>query len=73
MAIYPYPTRLKRHIHMADGTGRDSRPTRLEVAEIEQRFVRALSPIARHLQSMRTPRELTLEILIRLHPHRLRT
>lgn len=44
MAIHPYPTCLKRHIHMADGTGLDSRLARLEVADIERRFVRALSP-----------------------------
>ena len=65
MAIHPYPTRLVRHIQMADGTELDIRPIRPEDAEIEQRFVRALSPRARYFRFMQTLRELTPEMLIR--------
>lgn len=65
MAIHPYPSHLVRQLQMADGTELTIRPIRPEDAEIEQQFVRALSPRARYFRFMQSLRELTPEMLIR--------
>lgn len=65
MAIHPYPTQLVSQVQLADGTEIVIRPIRPEDAEIEQRFVRSLSPRSRYFRFMQSLRELTPEMLIR--------
>ena len=65
MAIHPYPAHLIRHGHLADGTEMTIRPIRPEDADIEQEFVRNLSPEARYFRFMQTIEELTPEMLVR--------
>ncbi len=65
LAIHPYPTHLVRHVQLADGTEILIRPIRPEDAEIEQQFVRRLSPRSRYFRFMQSLRELTPEMLIR--------
>jgi acetyltransferase len=65
MAIHPYPTRLVRHWQTPDGTDITIRPIRPEDAEIEQAFVRSLSPQAKRFRFMQSLRELTIEMLVR--------
>jgi acetyltransferase len=65
MAIHPYPAHLIRHCHLADGTDMTIRPIRPEDADIEQEFVRNLSPEARYFRFMQTIEELTPEMLVR--------
>ena len=76
MAIHPYPAHLIRHCHLADGTEMTIRPIRPEDADIEQEFVRNLSPQARYFRFMQTIEELTPEQLglpkrLPSHPFRL--
>ncbi|MFI5401848.1 MAG: GNAT family N-acetyltransferase [Planctomycetota bacterium] len=61
----PYPARLETRWRLPDGTDVTIRPIRPEDAEIEQAFVRNLSPESRYLRFMRTLVELTPEMLAR--------
>jgi acetyltransferase len=65
MAIHPYPTRLVAEWTAADGERVIVRPIRPEDAEIEQAFVRKLSPESRYFRFMDTIRELTPQMLMR--------
>jgi len=65
MAIHPYPTRLVTEWTAADGARVIVRPIRPEDAEIEQAFVRQLSPESRYFRFMDTIRELTPQMLVR--------
>jgi len=65
MAIHPYPSRLVAEWRAADGARVVMRPIRPEDAEIEQAFVRKLSPESRYFRFMDTIRELTPQMLVR--------
>lgn len=65
MAIHPYPHDLVRRWQTGDGQDVIIRPIRPEDAEIEQAFVRNLSPKAKHFRFMQGVRELTPEMLLR--------
>jgi acetyltransferase len=65
MAIHPYPAHLQTRWQLSDGTDINIRPIRPEDAEIEQAFVRDLSPKAKYFRFMQALRELTPEMLIR--------
>ena len=65
MAIHPYPAHLIKHSHLPDGTEITIRPIRPEDADIEQEFVRNLSPEAKYYRFMQTIDELTPEMLVR--------
>ncbi|HEB95719.1 MAG TPA: bifunctional acyl-CoA synthetase/GNAT family N-acetyltransferase [Sedimenticola thiotaurini] len=65
MAIHPYPAHLIRRGHLPDGTPMTIRPIRPEDADIEQEFVRNLSPEAKYYRFMQTIDELTPEMLVR--------
>lgn len=65
MAIHPYPTHLETDLELADGTNVVIRPIRPEDAEIEQTFVRNLSPRSKYFRFMQSLRELTPEMLVR--------
>jgi acetyltransferase len=66
MAIHPYPLHLVSRFQLADGTDITIRPIRPEDAEIEQAFVRQLSPEAKFFRFMNALQELDPEMLIRL-------
>ncbi|UCE90263.1 MAG: bifunctional acetate--CoA ligase family protein/GNAT family N-acetyltransferase [Pseudomonadota bacterium] len=65
MAIHPYPGHLTSGWQLVDGTDIFIRPIRPEDAEIEQRFVRELSPKSRYFRFMQGLRELTPQMLVR--------
>lgn len=65
MAIHPYPHDLVRSFQTAEGEDITIRPIRPEDAEIEQAFVRNLSPKAKHFRFMQGVRELTPDMLVR--------
>jgi len=65
MAIHPYPAHLIRRSHLPDGTPMTIRPIRPEDADIEQEFVRNMSPEAKYYRFMQTIEELTPEMLVR--------
>ena len=65
MAIHPYPTHLQSSWHINDGTEITIRPIRPEDAEIEDAFIRDLSPKAKYFRFMQALRELTPQMLIR--------
>ena len=65
MAIHPYPAHLIKRSHLPDGTAITIRPIRPEDADIEQEFVRNLSPEAKYFRFMQTIDELTPEMLVR--------
>jgi acetyltransferase len=65
MAIHPYPAHLETRWQLPDGTDVTIRPIRPEDAEMEQAFVRNLSPETRYFRFMRTLAELTPEMLVR--------
>ncbi len=65
MAIHPYPSHLVTRCHLPDGTRLTIRPIRPEDADIEQEFVRNLSPEAKYYRFMQTIDELTPEMLAR--------
>ncbi len=65
MAIHPYPAHLATHSVLPDGSSLTTRPIRPEDAEIEQAFVRHLSPEARYFRFMHAVEELTPEMLVR--------
>lgn len=65
MAIHPYPPHLESDYQLADGTEIIIRPIRPEDAQIEQAFIRDLSPMAKYFRFMQTLQELTPQMLIR--------
>jgi acetyltransferase len=65
MAIHPYPSHLVAVMQLPDGTDVTLRPIRPEDAEIEDTFVRNLSPRAKYFRFMQSLRELTRDMLIR--------
>ncbi len=65
MAIHPYPAALETAWEAADGTRVRLRPIRPEDAELEQEFVKKLSPESRRFRFMNTLRELTPSMLAR--------
>lgn len=65
MAIHPYPARLVSRWTTADGIEVTLRPIRPEDADMEQEFVRGLSPESRRYRFMDTLRELTPSMLVR--------
>ncbi|MCB0717209.1 MAG: bifunctional acetate--CoA ligase family protein/GNAT family N-acetyltransferase [Bacteroidetes bacterium] len=65
VAIHPYPAHLTSQYQLADGTTITIRPIRPEDAEIEQDFVRRLSPESKFFRFMRSVNELTHEMLVR--------
>lgn len=65
MAIHPYPMHLGERFQLPDGTDILIRPIRPEDAEIEQSFVRKLSPRSKYFRFMQSLRELTPEMLVR--------
>lgn len=65
MAIHPYPSHLVSHWQLADGTDITVRPIRPEDAEIEQVFVRKLSPETKYFRFMESIQELSKEMLVR--------
>ncbi|MCW8848170.1 MAG: bifunctional acetate--CoA ligase family protein/GNAT family N-acetyltransferase [Sedimenticola sp.] len=65
MAIHPYPSHLVNRLHLSDGTTLTIRPIRPEDADIEQEFVRSMSPEAKYFRFMQTIDELTPEMLAR--------
>lgn len=65
MAIQPYPSHLVSQLQLADGTNITIRPIRPEDADIEQCFVRGLSPQSKYFRFMQTLNELTPEMLVR--------
>jgi len=66
MAIHPYPAYLKKEWILPDAACITIRPIRPEDAEIEQQFVRGLSPEARYFRFFNPIRELSPEFLARL-------
>lgn len=65
MAIHPYPAHLVKQVQLSDGVNLTIRPIRPEDAEIEQEFVRRLSPQSRYFRFMQAVSELTQSMLIR--------
>ena len=65
MAIHPYPSHLVSQHHLPDGAVLTIRPIRPEDADIEQEFVRNMSPEAKYFRFMQTIDELTPEMLAR--------
>ena len=65
MAIHPYPAHLVSAWQPASGPAVTVRPVRPEDAEMEQAFVRGLSPESRYFRFMDTLRELTPSMLVR--------
>ncbi len=65
LAIHPYPAHLAKKLQLNDGTDIVIRPIRPEDAEIEDRFIRELSPEARYFRFMNSIQELSQEMLVR--------
>ena len=65
LAIHPYPAHLAKTVQLNDGTDIVIRPIRPEDAEIEDRFIRELSPEARYFRFMNSIQELSQEMLVR--------
>jgi acetyltransferase len=65
LAIHPYPAHLSTTIQLNDGTDIVIRPIRPEDAEMEQQFVRNLSPEAKYFRFMNALQELSQEMLVR--------
>ncbi len=66
MAIHPYPSRLVQTIKLRDGTPVLVRPIMPEDAELEQQFVRGLSPETKYFRFMSALRELPPSMLAKL-------
>jgi acetyltransferase len=66
MAIHPYPSTLISHWQLRDGTPVLIRPMKPEDAELEQDFVRKLSPETRYFRFMSALRELSPSLLAKL-------
>jgi len=65
MAIHPYPGHLIERWQLPDGTDVTIRPIRPEDAEIEKRFVEALSERTRYFRFMQSVYQLTPQMLVR--------
>ncbi len=65
MAIHPYPSHLESNMQLPDGRNIVIRPIRPEDAEIEDTFVRNLSPESKYFRFMHTLQELTPKMLVR--------
>lgn len=65
LAIHPYPDHLVHTERLADGTRFLLRPIRPEDAEMEQRFVAALSPESRYFRFMSALDRLSPDMLAR--------
>jgi len=65
MAVYPYPAHLVSRWQLPDGTDITVRPIRPEDAQIEQAFVRGLSPQSKYFRFMQSMQELTPTMLVR--------
>ena len=65
LAIHPYPIHLISEEQLNDGTDIIIRSIRPEDAEIEQEFIRGLSPESRYFRFMNSIHELSLEMLVR--------
>jgi acetyltransferase len=65
MAIHPYPSHLESRQQLPDGRDITIRPIRPEDAEIEDTFVRNLSPESKYFRFMQSLHELTPQMLIR--------
>ncbi len=66
LAIHPYPAHLASTFRLNDGTEILIRPIRPEDADIEQQFVRRLSPETKYFRFMNALQELSQELLVRL-------
>ena len=66
MAIHPYPSHLITDYQTADGHTVTIRPIRPEDADLEQEFVKKLSPETKYYRFMNTLRELSQSQLVRL-------
>jgi acetyltransferase len=66
MAIHPYPSQLSVSYQTNDGQTVLIRPIRPEDADMEQEFVKHLSPEAKYYRFMNTLRELSQAQLVRL-------
>lgn len=66
MAIHPYPSHLITEYQTPDGQLVTIRPIRPEDAELEQEFVRYLSPETKYYRFMNTLKELSPVQLVRL-------
>jgi acetyltransferase len=66
MAIHPYPSNLVQHWHLRDGTPVTIRPIKPEDGEMNQGFVRDLSPETKYFRYMSAVRELSPSMLARL-------
>ena len=64
-AIHPYPSHLVSRQPLPDGTELLVRPIRPEDAEIEQAFIRRLSPESRHFRFVSALQELSPSMLAR--------
>lgn len=67
MAIHPYPGNLVQHWTLKDGTPITVRPIRPEDAQMNQDFVRRLSPETKYFRFMSAVRELSPSLLARLN------
>ncbi|KAB2313655.1 GNAT family N-acetyltransferase [Betaproteobacteria bacterium SCN2] len=65
MAIHPYPAHLESHWQLPEGIDLIIRPIRPEDAEIEQAFVRGLSPESKHFRFVSALQELSPSMLAR--------
>ncbi len=63
MAIHPYPVELEGHLRLRDGTTLALRPVRPEDAELERRFVDALSEESRYFRFFYRLHEITPAML----------
>lgn len=66
MAIHPYPSNLVWAWHLRDGTPVTIRPIKPEDGEMNQGFVRDLSPETKYFRYMSAVRELSPSMLARL-------
>ena len=66
MAIHPYPSHLTSTYQTADGHEVTIRPIRPEDADMEQEFVKNLSPETKYYRFMNTLRELSPAQVVRL-------
>lgn len=66
MAIHPYPSHLSQSYNTSDGQVVAIRPIKPEDADLEQDFVKTLSPETRYFRFMNTLRELSAAQLTRL-------
>lgn len=65
MAIHPYPTHLVSRWELPDGDCITIRPIRPEDAEMEKRFMKAMSDESRYFRFMDSVRELSPTMLVR--------